>query len=43
MVAGPRNQNSFFFLTLQTPLFERYYGLSFLLGVYGGTWSLLLP
>jgi len=33
MVAGPRNQNSFFFLTLQTLLFERYYVLSFLLGV----------
>ena len=36
MVAGPRSQNSFFFLTLQTPLFERYYVLSFLLGSIGG-------
>jgi hypothetical protein len=42
-VSGPRNQTSFFFLTLQTPLFEWYYVLSFLLGVYRGAGVYRLP
>ena len=35
-VPPPRDQNSLFFLALQTLLFEHYYVLSFLLGVYRG-------